>query len=151
MSTGGPFWILPLVFLALPLLTLAQHGSDLEPIELYLVLVGLGVVSLIWVLVAKLQVVELHDEHFVHRKWWTSRIVPYDMVLRAYSELKSASRSYPASLVPRQGIAPWSTPRTLHVELASGEELELIEMSEHALLEQRLNQRARGATLQHVS
>jgi hypothetical protein len=43
-------------------------------------------------------------------------------------------------MVPRQGMTPWSTPRTMHVQLASGGELELVEMSEHPLLERRLNE-----------
>jgi hypothetical protein len=139
MSTGGPYWALPLVFLSLPLLSLAKYGFTAGLFGLYSILAGLGFASLIWVAAAKLQAVELYDDHFVHRKWGLRRRVPYAEVKRAYSELKSASRSYHSSLVPRQGMTLWSTPRTMHVELASGGEVELVEMTEHLLLERRLN------------
>ena len=92
-----------------------------------------------------------HESHLVHRRWGSSRVVPYSQVVRVYSELKSASRSQHASLVPRQGMTLWPTPRTMHVELASGEELELLEMSEHALLERRLEERAGGFMRQKAS
>jgi hypothetical protein len=81
----------------------------------------------------------LYDDHFVHRKWGSQRIVRYADVTRVHSELKSASQSYHPSMVPRQGMTLWSTPRTMHVELASGDEVELIEMTNHPLLERRLN------------
>lgn len=139
MSTGGPFWILPVVFFSLPILTLAKQGFDAGHLRLYSILGGLGLASLAWVVAAKVQAVELHEDHFVHRKWGFRRLVPYADVRRAYSELKTASRSQHASLVPRQGMTLWPTPRTMHVELASGGEVELVEMTEHALLERRLN------------
>jgi hypothetical protein len=139
MSTGGPFWIVPLVFLSLPILSLAKEGFHAGLLVLYSILAGLGFLSLAWVMVAKFQAVELYDDHFVHRKWGSQRIVPYADVTRVHSELKSASRSYHPSMVPRQGMTLWSTPRTMHVELASGDEVELIEMTNHLLLERRLN------------
>lgn len=151
MSTGGPFWILPLVFFSLPLLVVVRQGLQAKLINLHLILAALGLASLAWVLGARLQVVELHEGHWVHRKWGRARTFPYGDVVRAYSELKSASRSYHASLVPRQGMTLWPTPRTLHVELASGEELELVEMSDHALLDRRLNELAQGARAQRTS
>jgi hypothetical protein len=151
MSTGGPFWLLPVVFFLLPVLTIAKQGLDPKLTGLYAILCGLGVASLAWVAWARSQVVELHEGHLVHRRWGSSRVVPYNQVVRAFSELKSASRSQHASLVPRQGMTLWPTPRTLHVELASGDELTLVEMSEHALLERRLNDRAGGSISQKAS
>jgi hypothetical protein len=145
MSTGGPFWVLPAVFFSLPLLTIVNQGLNPKLTGFYAILCGLGAVSLAWVSWARSQVVELHDSHLVHRRWGSCRVVPYNQVVRAYSELKSASRSQHASLVPRQGMTLWPTPRTMHVELASGEELELVEMSDHTLLERRLEDRAGGA------
>ena len=144
MSTGGPFWLLPLVFLSLPMLTVAKEGLNPKLLGLYSILGGLGVLSLVWVLAARFQTIELYEDHFVHRKWGFRRIVSYADVARAYSELKSASRSYHASMVPRQGMTLWPTPRTMHVELASGDEVELVEMSDHPLLERRLNDFAQG-------
>jgi hypothetical protein len=138
-STGGPFWVLPLIFLSLPILSLAQAGFNAGPLGLYAILAGIGLLSLAWVAAAKLQAVELYADHFVHRKWGLRRRVQYADVTRAYSELKSASQSYHSSMVPRQGMTLWSTPRTMHVELASGGEVELVEMTEHPLLERRLN------------
>lgn len=145
MSTGGPFWVLPLIFLSLPVLSWVNEGFDPKQMLLYAILAGLGLLSLTWVLAAKLQAVELYDGHFVHRKWGLQRAVPYAEVRRAYSELKSASQSHGASMLPRQGMTLWTTPRTLHVELASGGEVELVEMTEHGLLERRLNELAGGA------
>jgi hypothetical protein len=139
MSTGGPFWVLPLVFFSLPILSLAQGGFNAGLFELYSILAGIGLLSSAWVIGAKVQSVELYEDHFLHRKWGLRRRVRYADVTRAYSELKSASQSYHASMVPRQGMTLWTTPRTMHVELASGGEVELIEMTEHALLERRLN------------
>jgi hypothetical protein len=151
MSTGGPFWVLPVVFFSLPLLTLAKRGFDPKLTGLYAILCGLGAASLLWVSWARSQVVELHESHLVHRRWGSSRVVPYSQVVRVYSELKSASRSQHASLVPHQGMTLWPTPRTMHVELVSGGELQLVEMSEHALLERRLDERAGGAMRQKAS
>jgi hypothetical protein len=139
MSAGGPFWILPLVFLSLPTLSLAKEGFDVKLAPLYSILGGLGLVSLAWVMAARFQAVEFYDDHFVHRKCGFQRIVRYADLTRAYSELKSASQSYHASIVPRQGATLWPTPRTMHVVLASGAEVELVEMTDHSLLERRLN------------
>lgn len=150
MSTGGPYWVLPIIFLPLPVLSWLNEGFDPKQVLLYSIIAGFGLLSLAWVLAAKLQAVELYEGHLVHRKWGMQRAVPYAEVQRAYSELRSASQSYDASF-PRQGMTLWTTPRTMHVELASGGEVELVEMTEHELLERRLNELAGGAAGQGAS
>jgi hypothetical protein len=128
--TGGVFWVLPILCWGLAATGLGEQWPEGDVAKLSAGLLLAGLVCLACLLASADQALELYEDVLVRRKWGRARRVSYRDVAAVFlGFLDDGTRK----------IWLWPTPRTLTVRLTSGEEIEMVEMTEHVALAARLD------------
>jgi hypothetical protein len=136
-KTGAVLWLFPPAF-SLPLFAIlsSEHDQSAEGKIICASIAAIGWLFVPFLLAGLKQELRVHERGFVHRKWGKERQVRQEDMAESYGHFVLED-CYRNSLGGRL--------RTLKVQLASGEELEIQEMTDHAELTHRINELARHA------